>query len=98
MYNDELILIDVTYTEDDIGNQTEQETRRAVLCSVESIGRQEFYAAATSDVNPEILFKVNKYEYRNERFCEFDGVKYRILRTYTTKNAFEEVELTCGKA
>lgn len=98
MYDDELILIDVTFFEDDIGNQMEQETRRPVLCSVESIGRQEFYAAATSDVNPEILFKVNKYEYHNERFCEFDGVKYRIIRTYMAKNAFEEIELTCGKA
>lgn len=97
MFNDELILIGVTYGQDDIGNQEETETRRAVLCNVESVGRSEFYAAATSDVNPEIVFKVNKYEYQNERFCEFEGERFRIIRAYSTKNEFEEVELTCEK-
>lgn len=98
MYNDELILIGAVHTSDDIGNQIGSEDRRGVLCDVDSIGRNEFYAASTSEVNPEIVFKMNMYEYHNERLCEFKGVKYRILRTYLTKNEFDEIELTCGKA
>lgn len=98
MYNDELVLIGVTYGEDEIGNQTETEERRTVLCNVDSVGRSEFYAAATSDLNPEIIFKVNKYEYQNERYAEHDGIKYRIIRNYSLKNGFEQVELTCERA
>lgn len=97
MFNDELILINVVYESDDIGNQSETETERSVLCSVHSVRQSEFYAAATSDVNPEVMFKVNEYEYLNERFCEFENERYRIIRSYKTKNEHEEVELTCEK-
>lgn len=97
MFNDELILIAVTYGSDGIGNQTETEERRAVLCNVDTIGRREFYEAATSDLNPEIVFTVNKYEYQKERYAEYEGVKYRIIREYLLKDEFESIELTCER-
>ncbi len=95
MYNHELMLLGSGYTEDELGNQIPNETRKSVLCKVESVGRNEFYSAASSDLRPEIVFTIHKYEYENERKIEFEGNKYSVLRTYTT--SFEEVELTCER-
>lgn len=98
MFNHELTLINVVYVSDNIGNQNKVESKRVVLCNVNTIGRREFYEASTSDLNPEIIFTVNKYEYQKERYAEYEGVKYRIIRDYLLKNEFELVELTCERA
>lgn len=97
-YSEPLTLIKTTEQSDDVGNWSgSQETPRVVLCDVESVGRSEFYAAATSDMNPEIVFKLNKYEYENERLCEYEGERYRIIKTYKDNSTFEEIELTCER-
>ena len=97
-YSEPLTLIAMTQQRDDVGNWNDaEETPRVVLCDVESVGRSEFYAASTSDMNSEIVFKLNKYEYQNERFCEYDGERYRIIKTYKDNATFEEIELTCEK-
>lgn len=95
MYNHELILIGSGYTEDDLGNQIPNETRKPILCKVDSVGRSEFYSAATSNFRPEIVFTIHKYEYENERKVEFEEKQYSILRNYAT--GFEEIELTCER-
>lgn len=97
-YSEPLTLIKVTQGSDDLGNWSPgEEDPRVVLCDVASVGRSEFYAAATSDMNPEIVFKLNKYEYDNERLCEYEGVRYRIIKTFKDNSTFEEIELTCEK-
>lgn len=96
MYDHELILIGSGYTEDELGNQILSESTTSILCKVDSIGRNEFYSAASSDLKPEIVFTIHKYEYANERKVEFEGKKYSVLRTYAVN--FEEIELTCERS
>lgn len=97
-YSEPLTLIRVTPQRDDVGNWNDShEVPRDVLCDVASVGRSEFYAAATSDMEPEIVFKLNKYEYDNERLCEYEGQRYRIIKTFKDNSTFEEIELTCEK-
>ena len=95
MYDHELILLGTGYTEDDLGNQIPNKTRKPILCKVDSVGRNEFYSAATSNFRPEIVFTIHKYEYENERKVEFEGKQYSVLRNYAT--GFEEIELTCER-
>lgn len=94
-YDHELLLINESYIEDDIGNQIPYKTETSVLCKVKSIGSNEFYNAATSGLKPEIEFIIHGYEYSGESKVEFKSTLYSVIRTY--KKNFEEIELTCQK-
>jgi len=102
-YDNELTLIGMIYPKDEngnpqtdeVGNQIGEEIKSVVLCGVKSIGRSEFYNAATSGLKPEIIFVVHGYEYFGETQVEYEGTKYKVIRTYSAN--FEEVELICEK-
>jgi SPP1 family predicted phage head-tail adaptor len=94
-YDHELVLIKQDFAFDEIGNQIPIETRKTVLCNVKSVGRNEFYNAATAGLRPSIVFVIHGYEYDGEQSVEFEGVRYKVIRTYSTD--FEEMELTCEK-
>lgn len=95
VYDHELVLLGSGYTEDELGNHIPNDTKRPVLCKVESVGRNEFYSAASSDLRPEIVFTIHKYEYEGERKVKFEGQQYSVIRTYAT--GIEEIELTCER-
>ena len=94
-YDYELTLIQQTYTEDEIGNQTPTEIKTVVYCGLKSIGRTEFYNAVANGLKPELIFNINKFEYSGEQLVEFEDKKYKIIRTYS--NDFEKIEFTCEK-
>jgi len=94
-YDHELTLIDYTIEYDEIGQQKKIETRTNILCAVKSIGRNEFYAAAQAGLKPEITFIIHAYEFNGEKKVEFEGKKYKVIRTYMKD--FEEMELICEK-
>lgn len=72
------------------------ETERNVFCRMASIGQREFYEAQAVDVYPECKFILADYlEYSNERLCEYEGQRYRVLRTYRTG---QELELVVTRA
>ncbi|MEK4141144.1 phage head-tail adapter protein [Paenibacillus sp. FSL M7-0547] len=71
----------------------EEET--VILCGLNSVGRSEFYAAAATGLRPELVFTIHGYEYDGQQLVEFDGVRYKVLRTYGT--GYEELELTCQR-
>lgn len=94
-YDHQITLISETIIEDELGNQRPTETRKDVLCRVQSVGRNEFYNAANNGMKPELVFVIHGYEYENESSVEYEGIKYKVIRTYST--GFEELELTCEK-
>jgi hypothetical protein len=94
-YDYELTLINQTYIEDEIGNQTPTEIKTVVYCGLKSIGRTEFYNAFANGLKPELIFNINKFEYSGEQLIEFESKKYKVIRTYS--NDFEKIELTCEK-
>lgn len=95
MYDHELTLIGETVEYDDYGVPKKVETRTVILCDVKSVGRSEFYGAASTGLRPEIVFVVHGYEYKGEKTVEFESKKYNLIRTYSTD--FEEIELTCER-
>lgn len=70
-------------TETGGGEVTETTTKRMVFAELQSVRQSEFYQAAANGLKPELQFLLPDYaEYRNEKELEFDGVTYKILRTY----------------
>ena len=69
---------------------------REVFCRMASIGQREYYEAQAVDVYPECKFiRADYLDYDNERLCEYDGQRYRVLRTY---RAGQELELVVTRA
>lgn len=95
MHDDQLFLISMQYRGDEIGNQMPVESRNDVLCTVRSIGYREFYAAAGTEYKPEIIFHVNKWDYENQTVVEYNGERYKVIRSFPVPNTLEEIELTC---
>lgn len=72
------------------------DARREVFCRMASIGQREYYEAQAVDVYPECKFILADYlDYDNERLCEYDGQRYRVLRTYRTG---QELEIVVARA
>lgn len=70
--------------------------KREVFCQARSVGMKEFYAASSTDFHPELKLVLADYlDYDGETLADFDGQRYRILRTYRTG---QELELTLEKA
>lgn len=95
-YDYELKLIGVTVTGvDSIGQEVGVEIETTILCSLKSITRTEFYAAAQAGIRPSLTFVIHKFEYASEKEVEFEGQRYKVIRTYSEN--FDELELTCER-
>lgn len=89
--NEAAILVKRTYE-----GAIRKETTREVLCGVHSIGMKEFYQANGSDFHPELKLVLADYlDYDGETLADYNGQRYRILRTY---RAGQELELTLERA
>lgn len=90
--NDILTLIQQTQTVDDYGDTVTAETSRQVFCKVGSIGQKEFYQAHAVGLQPEVKFILADHlDYEGEALVEYNGTRYRVLRTYRVG---QELELT----
>lgn len=94
--NDEIVvikLISTTQGTDDYGDPIPKETSREVLPRLGSIGQKEFYQAHSVGLQPELKFVLSDYlDYENETLVEYEGQRYRVLRTF--RNG-QELEITC---
>ena len=87
MGDDVLILVRRTF--DDYGVLT-GETRREVLCTLESVNRTEFYQAQATNLRPELVFVLNDYlDYEDEFLCIYGETWYRVIRTYRKGQGLE---------
>lgn len=86
-------LIKIKYVENEIGDTIKIPDRRQVFAQEKSIRQSEFYQAAASGLKPEITFIIWQHEYNGEKYLEFDGTDYTIIRTY--KKNSKEIELIC---
>lgn len=94
MWNDVVELIEFKNEIDEYGNDIGAQPKiTKVYCQKQSISRQEYYQAAQVDMNPSITVIIHPYEYSNQKYVRFDGLTYKINRTYQTD--FEELELVC---
>ena len=73
------------------------DTERTVMCTVESVRRNEYYTALNAGFQPEYVFTLALAEdYRNERLVIFHGQKFRVIRTYLTED--DGIEITVERS
>ena len=94
-FDHELTLISQRMDFDEIGNQIPVETKKIILCDLNSIGQQEFYNASVQGLKPSIVFVVHPFEYEGEALVEFESQRYKVIRTYGIGT--DELELTCER-
>lgn len=86
--NEVAVLIKREYGKDD--------TKREVFCGIHSIGMGEFYQSSAADFHPELKLILADYlDYDGETLADYNGQRYRIIRTY---RAGQELELTLQRA
>lgn len=95
MRTEELILVKKTYIPDAIGNEIEATIERVVFCEVKSISRTEFYQAAQANLKPRAAFIIYGFEYDNEDTVIYNGIKYKVIKSYKINE--NDLELTCEK-
>jgi SPP1 family predicted phage head-tail adaptor len=86
-------LIEITTTQDNIGQFIKTEKSRTIFCSKMSITRAEFNAAGNLGHKPTIMFIVDGDEYSKEKYLEFENVKYSVYKTFQRADNF--IELYC---
>lgn len=75
---------------------TPEETAREVFCNVRSVGLTEYYRAREFNLSPEYVFVLaDPAEYQDEKVCEWNGVRYDVIRVYSDGL---RVELTVEEA
>ena len=89
---DILSLVSRTPARTDQGDPTIEETSRTVFCSVHSVGQKEFYQANATDFHPELKLVLADYlDYQDERLVDYNGLRYRVIRTYRSGQTLELV-------
>ena len=69
-----------------------EEVKTVLLCRKKSITRSEFYQANQAGIRPSLVVDIHSFEYDNQELAEFEGKRYRILKTYPVD--LETLELT----
>ena len=70
------------------------ETSVVVYANKKSVGYAEFYKAASEGYNTELKFDVHTEEYSGQKIAEYNGVRYRVLRTWVDPKTGDTTELT----
>lgn len=80
-YIEELTLIKLTPTQDELRQVINVETRRNILVRKNVVGSREFYNAMAVGIRPTAELQVRLCDYDNEQEVEYKGTRYSIIRT-----------------
>lgn len=96
MYYDKQITLGTAteYTLDAHANQTATISGKTVWCGEKSITQTEYYSAGQQGLKPQTVVEMWEAEYSGQESVVFGGNKYRVYRTYTTKDGHIELYLT----
>ena len=82
MFDDVLELIEINYSQNEIGDTIEVKTYTEIFATRKSIRQSEFYQAQSTGLKPEIAFEINSFEYNEETHVRYNNKEYKVLRTY----------------
>lgn len=96
MFKDIIYLLsESTSTENDLGDDITPEVEIKRFANKKSVRQSEFYQAHQTGIKPVVMFEIKEAGYSDQEFLKYNSVRYKITRTYTTKN--ECIELVCEK-
>lgn len=86
-----IYLIGEAFEQNSIGAQVPTETRRMVFANVTSVSADEWFEGGRNGLNPELRFRMFKYDYHGEEIIEYKGQRYAVYRTYEARNDILEL-------
>lgn len=92
---EQINLIAIEYTQDDLGEWIEERTETLVFAQVESVTMSEFYQAGLQGFKPDYRFVVWQAEYSDEELIEYRDKVYNVYRTYKRDDG--RIELYCNE-
>lgn len=95
MFDSVIKLISKTMSRNAVGANVETETEREVFCSVDYVGRADFYQAAQAGLDLSLVFITHPSNYAGEKEIEYEGKRYAVTRTY--QKDLETMELYAGE-
>lgn len=94
-YSNIIELVSIKSGISDAGYPTESEIKKEAFADVKSVRRSEFYEALKQEMCLAIAFDVRCCDYKNEKYVDFEGQRYKVVRAYTKDG--EIVELNCSE-
>lgn len=91
LFNELITLMNVTYTENALGDYIESSVNRTVFVNKKSVSQSEFYQAAATGLKPEVKFEVRTIEYQGEQKFLYNGKVYTIIRTFEKEDELTEL-------
>ena len=91
---EKIALLSIEYTQDDLGEWTEERTETSVFALVESVSMSEFYQAGMQGFKPEYKMTVWMTEYADQELLEYNDKQYRIYRSYRRDDGRIELYVT----
>jgi len=98
-WSDVALLIKTIPPEDDTNEngfaELPTEQSRLVFCNKKSVGYCEFYKSQQAGYSVELKIELHTEDYEEETQVEFEGKRYKVLRTYQSKGGdFTELTLS----
>ena len=90
--DDLILLIALSYSQDEIGQMVATERRMPVWASIQSVSRMEWMQAGQQGLNPSLMVSTPIVNYSGEEQVEVGGKRYAVYRTYFNCNS-DMVEL-----
>jgi SPP1 family predicted phage head-tail adaptor len=79
---EKISLISTEYTQDDLGEWVETQTKADVFAIVSSVSMSEFYQAGLQGFKPDYRFTVWMTEYNDQELIEYKDKVYSVYRSY----------------
>lgn len=65
------------------GYGVEPPVRRQLMCTFyDGVSQNEFYAAQKSDLQASAQVEIQRVDYEGERWAEFEGRRFKVLRSF----------------
>lgn len=90
-------LIDVTFTQNDLGDDIESKTYSQVFATIKESNRNEDYMAMNSGHTVSIVFKMRDIDYGGQEKLRYNSEEYNIIRSPLRGSRLESRELVCEK-
>lgn len=91
---EKISLLKSSYTQDEIGQWSEEQTKTDVFGIVSSVTMSEFYQAGLQGFKPEFRIAIWMTEYNDEENLEYKGKIFTIYRTYRRDDGRIELYVT----
>lgn len=91
-WSDEIDLLTFTDNQDAEGFGVSTPKRRTLMCTFEEgTSQNEFYLSLKAGHQASASVTIQKVDYEGERFAEFSGRRFRVIRTFPA--SFDELTL-----